>query len=1503
MASTENQNFSTRRLLKDFKEIQNNKIPNVNVACVPMDNDLFTWHGNLLAPTGSLYQTGVFHFEIVFPSDYPKSPPTVTLFTSIEHPNVFGTKICLNMLEVNSKNGAQAWNSAYTIQSILLQLQSFLFEYPDDNLTEKEKRKLYESYRPMIVEANEFECQGCSHRGKVNPYPTFKDPNTYVDEDFKNKKSSLELFEESLVCFHTKLTYKENSLGIGLNVERIARTGAIQSCSPIMDLVSIKAFMKEGIRKSFLKEHFGYWIPLYLRKDEKDKTIHMIKQSLSFIETGSTDRFEIGQIERIVPKIISSIVLKIVDLKRHPSCLVIQQLVFFHGLMLMLLREHPSIRESIEAKLESFIKNESARIKENCPNIILIMVYLMFTDKYTFNDVIEAYSAEQIDRQVFWILQKIPELIKDNNFVIDDNRAEVTFKSQAVSYTLVAIYHHYLKAMREQYTNWDNLLLYLESNFCKLPEPLENSLQQSFKNDIEHLDSFDSYYESIGMKTKSRAELTILLKNAIVSSKNKKYHGCEEELNMIPSYPQQIKEVLTGRTRLTDFIKENQIEAGTEPDWKKRCLERWTFVHRYFNQSVKEETTPQEIAEIVDGTLGEWESSWTDPKDIKEYYTDKYTIPSSESFKPRLFESHYKDYSWRRLYIKLDIEEAIIFLNKSEEPVGLYSCLQAAAKDVPCLNIRFTQVDHLKSKYHYICKVFTYLVNLKVANISMVGLDVLSTKSINSLLKGLLNFKNGGGVLEKISFKGLMTLTDNKDDSRLWIQIFDLLKDVKSLEVVDSNLLKIKEGEMISTYIIDNPNLVELNFTNSVKSEKIAQLIADGLMRNKRIESLTLKNNQDMPNSINNIVYNLSFSSKLRYLNLSCCNLKSQTVFVDNLQKFFSINSSVETVILANLPIQNFITEDLLKSIARNQTVSTLDLSCPSVALINKSMVSILGICLAVNAHKHGMLRNLYLSGILNEDSLNQFVSSLFYTKEITDQWYGGHADSCNNSVVAEKDIERKYLCNLEVLDISNCAMTASFKYAYWNKLRTNASERKKMCMPRWLRLFTLATNLKHLSLRGSKVSSSTLDGIKFVLEYGLFLENLEHIPCLQEIGLQSLDLSKNQMGKEGGKVLEVIIPKLKKLNSLDLAFCKLGVSGAASIFKIINQTSLANLNLFSNNIDVDGVRALAKVLKDNKSLQCLDLGYNRIKDEGLKQLGSSITGSSIKYLCIRYNHIKSKAFEQFLENIRTSKLRILLAKNNDIDDFFLNGYLEKIKSFPNLKIIDLIFKLDYFSEERLSRTIWVSQLDDANIKNIYAHLKKAEPNNCVLSMCSRTGKDYPNKGKGHKFGYIEFAHPNSSKTILLQQSKKKKKINRNVIGGKMYLAGTGTYNFNETTQKKLSQNNAKIRQLKPTGKVSVAIAGPARTGVFNERPTRLPMGPRDLGRGGLLRGRGLAGSQGRGGLNIRGRIPSQSGFRERDRRDRDWRRSPSPIRRVERRRYRSRSRGRSSSESSKDRH
>ena len=68
--------------------------------------------------------------EITFPDNYPVSPPSIRLFTKVPHPNVFGTTLCLDMLQPGGNAWYEGWTSAYTAESILIQLQSFLFEVP-----------------------------------------------------------------------------------------------------------------------------------------------------------------------------------------------------------------------------------------------------------------------------------------------------------------------------------------------------------------------------------------------------------------------------------------------------------------------------------------------------------------------------------------------------------------------------------------------------------------------------------------------------------------------------------------------------------------------------------------------------------------------------------------------------------------------------------------------------------------------------------------------------------------------------------------------------------------------------------------------------------------------------------------------------------------------------------------------------------------------------------------------------------------------------------------------------------------------------------------------------------------------------------------------------------------------------------------------------------------------------------------------------------------------------
>jgi ubiquitin-protein ligase len=132
------QTFSHRRLMKDLEEIENEKIPTVGVTARPLESDLFTWRANIRGPEGTLYEGGVFHLELKFPQSYPHHPPTITLFTPIPHPNVFGNYICLDMIQAGRREEGGGWSSAYSVQSILTQLQSFLFE---ENL-DKDKNQL-----------------------------------------------------------------------------------------------------------------------------------------------------------------------------------------------------------------------------------------------------------------------------------------------------------------------------------------------------------------------------------------------------------------------------------------------------------------------------------------------------------------------------------------------------------------------------------------------------------------------------------------------------------------------------------------------------------------------------------------------------------------------------------------------------------------------------------------------------------------------------------------------------------------------------------------------------------------------------------------------------------------------------------------------------------------------------------------------------------------------------------------------------------------------------------------------------------------------------------------------------------------------------------------------------------------------------------------------------------------------------------------------------------------
>lgn len=77
--------------------------------------------------------------------------------------------------------------------------------------------------------------------------------------------------------------------------------------------------------------------------------------------------------------------------------------------------------------------------------------------QYKLSDVLNAYVEEQLDRQVMWIINKIPELDhtnyshKDKNIIMEESRSEVCFKVSLTGNHLTLIFYELASLFETRY--------------------------------------------------------------------------------------------------------------------------------------------------------------------------------------------------------------------------------------------------------------------------------------------------------------------------------------------------------------------------------------------------------------------------------------------------------------------------------------------------------------------------------------------------------------------------------------------------------------------------------------------------------------------------------------------------------------------------------------------------------------------------------------------------------------------------------------------------------------------------------------------------------------------------------------------------------------------------------------------------------------------------------------------------------------------------------------------
>lgn len=146
---------------------------------------------------------------------------------------------------------------------------------------------------------------------------------------------------------------------------------------------------------------------------------------------------------------------------------------------------------------------------------------------------------------------------------------------------------------------------------------------------------------------------------------------------------------------------------------------------------------------------------------------------------------------------------------------------------------------------------------------------------------------------------------------------------------INNQNLQLKDAQVIGKILSDFKNIQELDLVNTYLDQSKAKEIADGLMRAKQLQVIKLANNPSIGRGADAILYNLAFSPKINYIDLSGNALQSADS-AEAIYKLVKISGSLETLILKNTYINNYLKEEFFIALGENKTIHYLNLDSTS---------------------------------------------------------------------------------------------------------------------------------------------------------------------------------------------------------------------------------------------------------------------------------------------------------------------------------------------------------------------------------------------------------------------------------------------------------------------------------------------------------------------------------------------------------------------------------------------
>ena len=509
---------ATKTLMNDLKAILKSPVPYVSAEPVDESN-LYIWHGNLLGPENTPYAGAIFHIELVFPPDYPTNPPSATLFTPLPHPHVHKDHICLDILsdykgyfsavqelEGKDMHEMSGWHPSYTVQSILLSMQSFLMDMKE-NAHGTELRELMVKIPDSIRIAANFECPKCRHRPHAAWPPIFSEVHT---ESMTEKQ----IISEELRCVHTRAPFTEDVLGICVGVQQWRTGGSILNMYYDLQLLSYKAF-QSGVRMGSNTSPNTAFMPLWIDEAHGYRAMPIAESSIAQIYTGNVDAiFKPVMALDVLTQLMKAMVVDLV--KSGASINALQYYFASHRLLIAFVTKYPELLETANATVSKFAESPHYRSKRECPDLGCLLMLLTVTTTVSWRDIAQAYMQESFVRNAPRAMEKAPELATPHpDPVVDGLRNDKTFLVTRVSLYIAMLQVYFLEHIgRPKDVKLEQVASRYDSLYGRLPVKVREDFLEMIKS-ILSTKTFAETFKFLGLPPRSNEELTSWLRECV----------------------------------------------------------------------------------------------------------------------------------------------------------------------------------------------------------------------------------------------------------------------------------------------------------------------------------------------------------------------------------------------------------------------------------------------------------------------------------------------------------------------------------------------------------------------------------------------------------------------------------------------------------------------------------------------------------------------------------------------------------------------------------------------------------------------------------------------------------------------------------------------------------------------------------------------------------------------------------------------------------------------------